>query len=307
MSNLSEGIFAEELSLLHRTDCNAVCLAVTLFVYDYILTSQDEVKFIWRAKKWSYGKPLFLFIRYTGFLVMTGFLFVDFTDPVSYLPCQVIMYLLLCTTTVVTLSSALVLALRTWAIWNRSLISGVIVGVSWTSVSVLSLTFEVYSIIGILPDNNAIPGLAGCESTYSPSTAAASLKIFIFLAVYEGLILVMTLARGLRYLYKPSGLMLLLYRDAFLASTCLLALTITNAILSSMNSPSFYLPFLLSAAFYHIIPCRIILNLRKSVSYIDGWDLATTRLETTRNEQEEEDEARGPEEEDEARGPEDES
>jgi len=267
----------DELGQVELAADYGICIAGTLFLYDYLLTFQQERALVWKAK-WTYGKALFLFIRYMGFVVLAGFFVVEFEQPISQLSCSVLMFMCLTCSIVVILCAGLVLALRTWAIWDRSWICGIIVGVAWCSVTVLVVTFLVISNIYLEPDGNAaLPSLAGCGAILPPLSAAAALKLFICLATYEGLIFVMTVIRGIGYFYNSAPLMLILYRDAFLASTCLLALTITDAILSSGDSTQFYLPFMISLALYFITPCRIILNLREATMYVDEWDLATTR------------------------------
>jgi len=258
--------------------------ALTLVTYDYILTFQQERRLIWNSK-WSYGKVLFLCIRYATFLALPLFSFVQFGRSVSQLSCAVSMYIFLSLALVVVLCGSLVLALRTWALWNRSPVCGTILCIAWCSVAVLTVTFLILTDTSLLTDENAaFPNLAGCGVVFSPSASSAVIKMCISLAGYEGLIFFMTVIRGLRYLHTRAPLILTLYRDAFFASSSLLAVTITAASLSSGHSDRFYVPYVLTIAFYVVTPCRIILNLREATTYVDGWDLATTRVQHTEEE-----------------------
>ncbi|EJT96838.1 hypothetical protein DACRYDRAFT_59962, partial [Dacryopinax primogenitus] len=157
-------------------------------IYDYILTFEQERELVWKAS-WSPGKVLFCLLRYLGSIDVVGFLFVEYGHPVSNLSCSIVMYWLVSSATTVIgfLCAGLILALRTWVIWDRGRICGAIVGIAWCSVTVVVLTFMVYSMIGLLPDGNAaFPSLPGCGATNTPSTASAALKAYICLAVYEG-------------------------------------------------------------------------------------------------------------------------
>lgn len=246
-----------------------ICFATSLYVYDYLLTFHQEVEFIWRSEL-SYGTALFIFIRYTAFLNLAGYLFIGFGNPVSQLSCRVVAEVLECSTVIVMFCAGLILALRTWAIWNRSWICGGILAVAWLTMVALVLVFDIPAAIRLLTDPDAaFPGLAGCALTSTPTTAPGVTRMFSSLAVYEGLIFILTAIRGLNYLYMPSPLILILYRDAFLASTCLLALTVLDSSLSSTDSTQFYIPYLLSVAFYSIAPCRIMLNLRETAMHVD--------------------------------------
>jgi len=259
-----------------------ICVAGTLFIYDYVLTFHQERALVWTSK-WSHGKALFLFIRYTGFLVLGAYFVVQYRNPISKPACTGLIFLCLSFNLAVILCAGLVLALRTWALWNRDRICGILVGMAWCTVTVLAMTFLVISNISLEPaaGDGLFPGILGCGAVISPASAAADLKLFFCLATYESIIVIMTIIRGLRYFYNPAPLMLVLFRDAFLASICLLTLTMANAILSSMVSPKFYIAYMISLAFYFITPCRIILNLREATMVVDEWDLATTSAEHT--------------------------
>ncbi|KZP01208.1 hypothetical protein CALVIDRAFT_559841 [Calocera viscosa TUFC12733] len=257
------------------------CVAGTLTAYDYILTFKQERDLIWKAK-WTPVKALFLFIRYSVMLDMIGFFYIDFGQQVSDRSCTVVMNIVLANICTVNLCAALVIALRTWAIWERGRICGVIIGVAWSVIVVLAIYFTVYVIQGASEyEISDFAGFPGCGATNTPESLAAAQKSYMVLATYEGLIFLMTVIRGIRYLYRPSSLTFVLYRDAFLASTCLLTLTIVIAVSSALNSDFFHIPFMLSLALYSIAPCRIILNLRESASSLDRWDLSTTSTNQT--------------------------
>ncbi|KZP01231.1 hypothetical protein CALVIDRAFT_532847 [Calocera viscosa TUFC12733] len=265
-------VMAQALAVAQYGDC----VAGTLTAYDYILTFKQERDLIWKAK-WTPVKALFLFIRYSVILDMIECFYLDFGQQVTDRSCTVVTNLLLANICVVCLCAALVIALRTWAIWERGRICGAIIGVAWSAAVVLG----VYFTVCIMQDVSAfgisdLAGLAGCGVMNTPGSLSAAMKSYIGLAIYEGLIFLMTVIRGIGYLYRPCSLTFVLYPDAFLASTSLLTLTIVVAVLSAMNSDFFHLPFLLSLTIYSIAPCRIILNLRESTSSLDRWDLSTT-------------------------------
>lgn len=218
---------------------------------------------------------------------MVGFFVFIFGGIASRLPCAVLLYLVLSGSVVSMISSGLVLALRTWALWDRSLICGWIVGTTWVSMTVLVITFYglAISAVEVLPYTSQGPSdLTGCGALNTPAASSADTKLFLCLAVYEGLIVLLTLVRGVRYLYTRAPVISILYRDAFLVSTCLFAFTIAVSSLSSSGSTQFYLPYLISVALYFVTPCRIILNLREATMFVDEWDLATTRMQNTENE-----------------------
>ncbi|KZP01218.1 hypothetical protein CALVIDRAFT_532835 [Calocera viscosa TUFC12733] len=252
------------------------CIAATLLIYDWIFTFRDEWDLIWLAK-WTPGKVIFIFIRYSGFIDMIGWFYLQFGHPITAKSCTVVLYLVLYTSGAMVFGGAtLVLALRTWAIWNRSLLWGIVISVVLLAVSPLSLVFVTWITTNLLHDGYpGYPELVGCGITDTAASASAGGKLFVCLSAYEGLIFILTVVRGYSYINERTSLTFILYRDALLASTCFLTMNISLAVISYQNSPMFYLPFLLCSALYCVLPCRIILNLRKATTRLDGWDVTT--------------------------------
>jgi len=245
-------------------------LGMTLWTYDWLLTIEQEIQYIW-SSKWTPGKVLFLTVRYGGLLTIVIYLY-DVTEQT----CQVTLYWALCSQVCVVGAASTILALRTWAIWNRSRVVAVILLVAWLVQAGSSLRWLVMAIEDVTFANLGL-GLRGCNATNTQSSSAAALRIYITLGSYEGLIFLMTVLRGTPYLYKGPKLAVTLYRDAFMASTCLLTLAICNSILSNSGLPSYYLTYFISLACSSVLPARIILNIRAATLELDAWDVTTAK------------------------------
>ncbi|EJT96797.1 hypothetical protein DACRYDRAFT_25486 [Dacryopinax primogenitus] len=251
-----------------------VCAAASLIFFDYFLTFPQEVRLVW-ASKWTPGKVLFLFIRYVGLTDAAVSIYVQFGTTVTPRSCLISMYWSLLSMFVTSVAASLVLALRTWAIWNKSKMCGAIVFTGWIVGTTCSAFYTIRSIIGSSPYSN-IFGLPGCIDTTTAAAANDAVKVYAFGCAYEILIFLLTLARGLQQLSSNSPtLLLVLYRDAFIASVWTLAFSITDVALSATQNPNFYFWCLIGFAFSFIVPTRIILNLRASTMQIDQWDVTT--------------------------------
>ncbi|KAF8136545.1 hypothetical protein EV363DRAFT_1428926 [Boletus edulis] len=110
-----------EFALTALQQCNYATLAILTAVgYDYVLTFQDEVQYIW-SKRWTRVSTLFIFVRYIGLfhLVTCSILGSSFLSG----PQQVreIMYAIDAWTYDIFLGAAdFVMMLRVWAMYNRS-------------------------------------------------------------------------------------------------------------------------------------------------------------------------------------------
>ncbi|KZP01268.1 hypothetical protein CALVIDRAFT_559894 [Calocera viscosa TUFC12733] len=252
-----------------------VCAGVSLMFFDYLITFPQEVHLIWGAK-WTPGKVLFLVIRYFGLAAACVSLYVQFGTTVSTRSCTISMYWSLLSMSVISICASLVLALRTWAIWNKSIVVGSIVAVAWVTSTVCSLVYTIRSIMGSSPFGNVF-GLPGCIDTTTTPAAADAVRVYAFACAYEIVIFSLTLLRGFQQLSKHSGLLLVLYRDAFVASIWSLGFGMTDVVLSATQNTNFYFWCLIGFAFSFIVPCRLVLNLRASTMELDLWDVATGR------------------------------
>ncbi|KZT57301.1 hypothetical protein CALCODRAFT_285958 [Calocera cornea HHB12733] len=245
-----------------------ICVGATMY-FDYILTIPQEVELIW-MDEWTAGKALFLVVRYFSLLSMSIGFYVICGTSVTTFSCKVTMYWTLSSNCISYSAAALVLALRTWALWNKSRACGILLGTAWVAATVGAVVCTVYSILELSPFGNVL-GLPGCVATVTPSASASVVKAYAFSAAYEGFIFLLTVARGIYHLSNPTGLIYVLYRDAFVGSAILFSLAIANTVLSRQGSSSFYPCFLIGLGFFMNVPCRIMLNVRAMRKEVDGW------------------------------------
>ncbi|KZT57305.1 hypothetical protein CALCODRAFT_286079 [Calocera cornea HHB12733] len=259
--------------------------AGTLLVYDYILTFPKEVDLVWRAK-WTIGKSLFLLLRYGAWVDVVIFTYGHVVQETSPVSCHWAMYGALCSAPLMYLLGCLVLALRTWAIWNRTSVCGALLAIAW--IANAGLTLYITAEVGRLSVTTSPPYPGG--TSFDPPgcgpivTSEGMAKLFVWqtgLAIYELVIFILTIARGIRYLTKPAPLLMVLYRDAFWGNTCIFVLAVVGGLLARADAPSYFWPYLIGFSCYFMIPCKIILNLREVTSDIDGWDLTTVPVPTT--------------------------
>jgi len=264
----------EQIALIDLNSTYGLVVGMTLWGFDWLLTLHQEMDYVWYSK-WTPGKVLYVSVRYNGFMTLVFYLYVVAGAYVTPLSCKVTLYIALILQVCVIGAASVILALRTWAIWNRTKAIAAILGIAWLSFVAASLTFSVMAIQNLTPSNLGL-GLRGCSGTNTPASSEAAQRIYITLGSYEGLIFLMTCARGVPMRNTLPKLTRTLYRDAFVASICLLTLAIVNAVLARSNQPVYYLTYFISLALSSVLPARIILNIREATRDLDDWDMTST-------------------------------
>ncbi|PFH49731.1 hypothetical protein AMATHDRAFT_147024, partial [Amanita thiersii Skay4041] len=102
-------------------------------IYDYILTLDLEVRFIWKSR-WTYVRVLYHLVRYIPFITMTTTLVTD-CESFSYYKLQNTLITYIPVPGISTARS--ILTLRTWAVWYRNRYLGLALTIffigSWAS------------------------------------------------------------------------------------------------------------------------------------------------------------------------------
>ncbi|KZT57302.1 hypothetical protein CALCODRAFT_286001 [Calocera cornea HHB12733] len=143
------------------------------------------------------------------------YLFIQFGSPATKVSCTVAMYWNLASAATSCLIAWLVLALRTWALWNRQRAVGVLLACIYAGAIVAASVFTIYCFLGIstYDSTRGYPTLRGCGANDTPTAMIAAMENNAVIATYEASILILTLLRGSNYFSKPTGLLLVLYRD----------------------------------------------------------------------------------------------
>ncbi|KZO89618.1 hypothetical protein CALVIDRAFT_603540 [Calocera viscosa TUFC12733] len=265
IAELTEYVSSSQLVV--RWAVSALCLVT----YDYFLTFEKERRFIWGAA-WTPGTVLFIAIRYLPFIDLSLIIY-DQTNPgASEGICTAVIWWYQFSCIIAIVLTDWVIGLRTWAIWGRSNVCAVLVAAAWIGATAGSLYFQVTA----LKEDTYYPTPAGFElpgCIFYTSDIATLTNMYTIYAVYETLIFIATLVRGVGHLrYAPAQLMSVLYRDGIL-----FFLAILNIIMLKVSPNWAYGLTAIYRAMNAIMPERIILNLRETATggTINGWDVMT--------------------------------
>jgi len=174
--------------------------STALIVYDWFLTSNEELTFVWRQGRNRYVQILFVGARYTA-LACAPFYWV----PALANHADVVLWLDI----VIVVCSELIFVLRTWAIWERSrpilvFLIGLLIAFTVLSIVVIELSMAK-STTPLLTSSVTVifEGWGPVEMpTSSVQYAWVASTPFLLILVLQSVVLAMTSYKVLRYRSK---------------------------------------------------------------------------------------------------------
>ncbi|KAH7921435.1 hypothetical protein BV22DRAFT_1132265 [Leucogyrophana mollusca] len=215
--------------------------ASALLVFDYCITFQSEVHWIW-GRRWDVTRIMFTISRYLTFAAafMTSYAAVKNRDGENCIPYG---HASNAIHIISIISAEGLLILRTYAFWqgNKKVLASLLVlGVACIigSVSVSAFVVAMQSSVAgmVLPLKRSLdpesPPAATSSGCIFESSRSSAYQYF-FLVLYESVLLGMTVyKRQSDYRYLDSSLLTALYRDGVMYILCILLLSVTNIIVA---------------------------------------------------------------------------
>ncbi|TDL14683.1 hypothetical protein BD410DRAFT_902944 [Rickenella mellea] len=260
-----------QFSVDQRTVAYCLLASYVAFAYDTVLTIGEEVTplivdLIWPTR-WSIGKFLFFFNRYPLLLELILYLYFSLATRPPHNVCKVIYIMDTWSILVFGIAVQMVLALRTYALWNHNrkvllILCLAIVGVDVVAVWALSgyATPKLLTIYD-LPDSN------GCFAALPANTIKRATVLYAVLTAFDTLVFALTLTRVLAYFRKDlTPLPRVLLRDGVLYYGIICTMNVTNlAFLVGLSETRWNLLRIMPLAQRMVMAMfssRIILNLR---------------------------------------------
>ncbi|KAH9964885.1 hypothetical protein BC827DRAFT_895970 [Russula dissimulans] len=264
---MSSGIRGGSVTLENLIEClehsrlaSSVAVAsAALIFYDWLLTYDDELSFFWRRGKITCGRILFVLARYPGLAcAIVGLL--PLTTTINNVTT--------CLTVVTILSSELILAMRTWAIWERS--RAILVFLVVLTIACAIPAIAVVERDAVTAD---VVSSATSSGTQTCRTLMSAIKLawvvpYVVVIVFEVVVLSLTLYKVLR-LHKDlpllagrSKLLDVLWIDGVIYFIFMLSLGIVNVGLAlHVSDPELRDGFTqLQTVSHSILSTRIVLH-----------------------------------------------
>jgi len=240
--------------------------AFALFYYDFLITLHLEIQLVWRSA-WSYTKILFLLSRYIvavlGYFVFYNQVFLDVGADGCQWASRVEAWLLAAGLGF----SEIVLAIRTWAVWNRSRWIGSFLAVCVSVHITLNAIIIKRYLDGMIVADGPYRGYRGCFILNDSNILYIS---FISLAIMEAtIVILMGISAWKSYRVDDRNqLSHVIHRDGILFYVYLMILALANLVIILVLPLDFeWVLAPLQSVLYSVFTCRIILNIRGAGKY----------------------------------------
>ncbi|KAH7906393.1 hypothetical protein BJ138DRAFT_1162727 [Hygrophoropsis aurantiaca] len=242
----------------------------TARVFDYCITFKSEVRWVW-GRTWDTTRIMFTIARYVTFVATFMTLYAPISRIYAMKPCILSASFLpkvTFLTSIVMLCLSYIceglLILRTYAFWlgDRRILYGLL------TLAAACIVGSVCISAFYLPNSpgQRLPSSPGCIFESSRRSAFQ----YIFLAIYESVLLGLTLyKRFMHYRVSTSSMILTLYRDGILYISCILLITLINVIIYAMvpigYSNAMDAPQIVT---HSLLASRILFNLWRNHAHI---------------------------------------
>ncbi|KAH9027862.1 hypothetical protein EDB84DRAFT_1439762 [Lactarius hengduanensis] len=165
---------------------------MALQFYDWALTGADELGFLWRRERITYTRVLFALARYPALACAV----VDLLPPTVKLD-----KVTTCLRLVAVLCSELILATRTWAIWERSrrmLVFLAVLAIACAATAIVIIERDIVTTVVAPSAAPTIQGVRQCQVLTS-AVKHAWIVPYLVVMVFEAVVLALTVYKILGY------------------------------------------------------------------------------------------------------------
>jgi len=242
-------------------------IAVTLLVYDTLLTLGDEILYIWRVK-WTFIKCVYIASKYLAFVDGVLMLLFLFDTNLDHVTC----FTLYSATTYVIIAgivlAEIILLMRTCALWGLSryiLWYLILIDLAAVTVSVVKLRSSFHgNKLEFVP--SPIPTIRPCFPVFQDTVVDNIYVDFICVMAIELNVLILTFWRGfLHWKRSTNPLIYVFYRDGVVYLVCLVAISATNVVFFLTQNTNFYWNVMLEPQriVHAILAAHMIINVRR--------------------------------------------
>ncbi|PFH45689.1 hypothetical protein AMATHDRAFT_71223 [Amanita thiersii Skay4041] len=217
---------------------------ITLLLYDYILTLQLEVQYVW-GSRWSLITALYYYTKYSIFLDGLGVVFQTFVNPsIVTVHCRAITIAGGAIFVSGTCAAEAILVMKAWAVWGKGRrLGAALLFIFLGAVSGLSLCIgQFFKSLEFADTAYALSAhLTGCSVTHAKSGFLVA--FWIITMALDAIVTLLLLIQGY-HAFKiggNQGLLRLLYRDGLIYFIYMAGMSTINVILIYNLPPGFLL------------------------------------------------------------------
>lgn len=236
--------------------------AVVLQFYDVTISMSDEVSFIW-SQRWSVGKLLYLFTRYTAVFDSIAVIFYLWYQG-SVQACRTAHGIVFWSYMIGVILAEVVLCVRTYAIWEQNRIILVYLFTLQVVFIAISTVFNKQAFESITFSASPAPGIIPCITSVGNGRTSVAYSCVI---ASELNVLVLSLYKGLKQWRRDSSpLVHTLYRDGVMYFAVLFSISVVNVVVLStlFHTPYNNLLTGMQRVFHSVLASHLIMNVRKA-------------------------------------------
>jgi len=215
----------------HRVSMSIEVASAALIYYDWLLTSSDELDWLWRPGRSIYARVLFIFARYPA-LASAVITLIPFKVKLRNTTIYLSIITIIC--------SELVLAMRTWAVWQSSrwiLAFLILLTIVCSAPAIAVVQRGIFTSVEVMPTDTTWSNMQQCRVSKSAVKSAWAVP-YAGILLFEVVVLVLTLYKVLQFykikvVPKPkSKLLEALWIDGVMYFVFMLLLGILNVVLA---------------------------------------------------------------------------
>jgi len=249
--------------------------ALTIVLYDYILTIDREISLIWSSTM-SYTAALYFLAKYLPIISLCLDIPNRLVVGVTNERCDWSFPLAIWLLTTGVLFAETILFIRTWSVWRRDRIVGLVLGPLFVGMICSAIVADLKYQKSLKFSPPPYAGYRGCFAI----TASDVLRVdFIVVAVVDFVVLFLMAVSAFRTYQRGSSseLVKVIHRDGLLFYIYLLGSTLVNVIIMSVLPVDLQqLVTPICCSLYSVLTTRIVLNIRQAARWSPG--AASTEL-----------------------------
>ncbi|KZO97688.1 hypothetical protein CALVIDRAFT_57756 [Calocera viscosa TUFC12733] len=250
-----------------RVNNDIAVASATLQGYDYLLTLQDEVDFVWFAQ-WNAGKILFYLNRYLPFMDIPVHLYMFFSTNSAADRCMWLDDWINGSYVVAIILSDTILVMRTWVLWGATPIGALLLfpALAGTAIACAVLVSQFARTVQYETAPSTI--IEGCFILHASEVLA---DVWAICLGIELSVLAITMLRGIRHRFGMHcrGTLGTLYWDAIKFASLMSAISVASLAIT-YTAPASYMNGTASfqRSLHSILASHVLLRLRRKISEI---------------------------------------
>lgn len=241
--------------------------AVSILVYDYLLTLQYEVKYMWTAK-WTLAKVLFFLTRYPVFVDTFCAIYLQLGRNLSGEFCH---NLYTSNGWLIVFGIAVaegIIILRTWAMWGRNKIIGIfLLGLFFASLIAASVALALFQKSTHFIPISSLGPLSTGKGCLADRANIDVVGTYASFTAFDTVIVCLTVFKGLQLTKvspSNSNLVLILYRDGMLFYITLFVISLISVLVILAVSTDLMLLLLgVQRVVYSVLSARIVFHIHQ--------------------------------------------